>query len=195
MIASRYTYTPTMHFKIQVVATTMLPDRDGDGIADINDNCPGHANSDQNDIDKDGIGDVCDPFPNNQDNIGACIEANAKLQFNIDILSQANASLAVDIQALAAKNAILISTNQKLTEENFALRQMLADDDIDGVLNIADTCPKTPAGQSVDATGCSKKQFCSSITSIDMCKTADWKNDGFNKVSDCYWKSGSCNAR
>ncbi len=37
-------------------------DSDGDGIPDIDDNCPHTANADQADADGDGIGDVCDPF-------------------------------------------------------------------------------------------------------------------------------------
>ena len=35
-------------------------DTDGDGIADIRDNCPSIANPDQADADADGIGDVCE---------------------------------------------------------------------------------------------------------------------------------------
>lgn len=37
-----------------------LPDADGDGIPDELDNCPDVANSDQSDLDNDGMGDVCD---------------------------------------------------------------------------------------------------------------------------------------
>ena len=36
-------------------------DGDGDGVVDGEDNCPQDANSDQADIDLDGVGDVCDP--------------------------------------------------------------------------------------------------------------------------------------
>jgi hypothetical protein len=35
------------------------PDRDGDGIYDMSDNCPATPNPDQKDTDGDGIGDVC----------------------------------------------------------------------------------------------------------------------------------------
>jgi len=37
-----------------------LADRDSDGVADIDDNCPDDANTNQNDVDGDLIGDACD---------------------------------------------------------------------------------------------------------------------------------------
>ena len=35
-------------------------DSDGDGVGNVDDNCPGTPNADQSDIDNDGFGDVCD---------------------------------------------------------------------------------------------------------------------------------------
>lgn len=43
--------------------TGCLPDEDGDGASDSQDNCPTQANPYQKDTDADGLGDVCDPEP------------------------------------------------------------------------------------------------------------------------------------
>ena len=41
-------------------AIDVLPDSDGDGVADDSDNCPQFANDPQADLDADGVGDTCD---------------------------------------------------------------------------------------------------------------------------------------
>jgi thrombospondin type 3 repeat protein len=40
-------------------------DADADSVPDASDNCPGNANTDQADVDNDGIGDACDPSNGN----------------------------------------------------------------------------------------------------------------------------------
>ena len=49
-------------------------DSDGDGICNENDNCPDAFNPDQNDVDLDGAGDICDdcPFDPNKTDPGIC---------------------------------------------------------------------------------------------------------------------------
>ena len=37
------------------------PDRDADGVADAQDNCPDRPNRSQQDVDGNGVGDACDP--------------------------------------------------------------------------------------------------------------------------------------
>ena len=47
---------------------TPLPDSDGDLVPDTQDNCTTIANADQRDTDGDGLGDVCDAYPNDPTN-------------------------------------------------------------------------------------------------------------------------------
>jgi hypothetical protein len=47
------------------------PDRDGDGLLDVADDCPLYPNADQRDVDGDGYGNACDPDFNNDGLVGA----------------------------------------------------------------------------------------------------------------------------
>jgi hypothetical protein len=161
------TYPSSKHMKIQVVTNAPLPDSDKDGIPDNSDNCPNDYNPDQQDTDNDGVGDACDPFPLNPDNLGACIEENAKQE-----------------QAMS-----------KLLEENIMLKSIVADDDNDGIFNSMDLCPHTPENQPVDNSGCSKTEFCASFAASRQCAAADWKNDNPLGARDCRWYKGKCIVR
>lgn len=50
------------------IGGTLFYDTDGDGVPDVEDNCPVDANPDQEDADEDGLGDVCDDCPFDPDN-------------------------------------------------------------------------------------------------------------------------------
>ncbi len=54
-------------------------DTDDDGVDDLNDNCPSVPNNQQQDLDGDGVGDFCDPFPDQTDHIIA--------QCNVELLA------------------------------------------------------------------------------------------------------------
>lgn len=49
----------------EIVTEGITCDRDGDGVLDMDDNCPDDANADQADYDGDGVGDVCDDDDDN----------------------------------------------------------------------------------------------------------------------------------
>ena len=49
--------------RLSVAIYVETPDTDGDGVDDVDDNCPETSNADQADQDADGVGDVCDNCP------------------------------------------------------------------------------------------------------------------------------------
>ena len=103
-----------------------VPDADGDGIADGDDNCPDDANANQLDTDEDGDGDACDADDDNDTVVDG--GDNCPLDANPD---QADA------------------------DGDGAGNVCDADLDGDGVIDAADACLPTQTGAVVNADGCS----------------------------------------
>jgi len=84
---------PTLLVTVNLTASSITDDRDGDNITDICDNCPDVSNQLQFDLDSDGIGDVCDgdidgdDIANAHDDVNGtdnCPEVHNPLQEDLD---------------------------------------------------------------------------------------------------------------
>jgi hypothetical protein len=60
-------------------------DSDGDGFSDGSDNCPEVFNPEQLDLDSDGLGDVCDPNPEDPDDLAWCFQDLDRCSTELDL--------------------------------------------------------------------------------------------------------------
>jgi hypothetical protein len=105
---------------------------------------------------------------------------------------------------VGAINEQLTACTTALASANTSIATMTADADDDTVPDQRDACGDTPAGQFVDAAGCSQAQFCAGVAVATKagrkaCKKADWKNDEPSmrrKQSDCTFakRTRTCDA-
>jgi hypothetical protein len=107
---------PLQPVVILPVTVEALADRDKDGVADVNDNCPDAANPDQADRDRDKVGDVCDNCPtvanpgqadSNSDGAGDACQAHAEI---LSIRQDGGAFLEVQAHVGDPQNAPLSGT-------------------------------------------------------------------------------------
>lgn len=144
-------------------------DDDNDTVPDTNDNCPLVVNANQADADGDGIGNACDPNPNDGptgDLDGDGVANNAD---NCPTLANSNQA---DFDADGLGDACD------------------PDDDNDGVMDANDLCPNTAAGTQVNAAGCPDADGDGVADTADNCPNsqnadqADFDHDGIGDVCD-----------
>jgi len=145
--------------EIGAQGTCTVPDGDGDGVCDQQDNCPGIPNPTQEDTDGDGIGDVCDPCPvdpfNDSDIDGYCADAdNCPFTSNASQLDDDG-----DEVGDACDNCVLDLNADQADEDGDAIGDVcdvcpgdpVNDPDLDGVCHLVDKCPDHPdPGQEDD---------------------------------------------
>ena len=160
-------------------------DSDGDGVLDIDDNCPGVPNADQTNADSDALGNACDncpltnnPFQENSDSDSfgdAC--DNCPNSVNSDQLDS-------DCDGIGnACDGSLDCTDG-----------VDCDDDCDGLFNQEDNCPQSANGPALGTCVWGYLgQFCltdahcgtSGICSQDQDDTAPPLGNGIGDVCDC----------
>jgi hypothetical protein len=132
-------------------------DRDGDGLLDLDDNCPNDPNAGQEDADGDDQGDVCDPDDDGDgvdDEIDNCPDLANTVQANLDEDADGDAC-DPDLDGDGVANESDNCPNVANPEQQEACVADANDTDGDGQLNLDDNCPGdfNPGQQDPDGDG------------------------------------------
>jgi hypothetical protein len=210
-LADKTLYIASIDGVLTAINVGLPPDRDGDGVADRDDNCADTYNPEQNDTDGDGVGDACNDTSDSDNDEWSDHSDNCPLIFNPlqENADQDSYGDVCDPYPLVADNLMaclddrddyainvnnLMIANSDLNHQIDILEGRLSDDDNDEVIDTYDACLDSQE-IDVDSKGCSINQFCSAFSSPQYCNNADWKNDEPLNALDCKWASKQCLVR
>ncbi len=187
-----------------LVTYNFEPDGDGDGVADIADNCPGVANPDQANLDNDAFGDACDPDDDGDgvaDGTDNCPLTPNSDQLDTDGDGTGDACDTDDDNDTVVDttdNCPLVANQGQADLDGDGLGDACdPDDDGDGVADTTDNCPLVPNADQLDTDGDGMGNACDTdddndgvADTADNCPLnanadqADFDNDGIGDTCD-----------
>jgi hypothetical protein len=108
-------------------------DVDGDGVVNVADSCPMDRNADQANRDGDELGDVCDPFPDQRDNLNACLVQR-------EFVQALGAAQSDELTTLLEERERLRGENRRLRDEIERLRAGIDTGDAHALTRDPDQC-------------------------------------------------------
>lgn len=151
-------------------------DSDSDSIGNNADNCPNVANTDQADLDSDGIGDVCD---DDRDGDGVLNADEVAAGSDPDMFDTDS-----DTIGDGADNCPVVSNTNQEDLDNDSVGDVCDDDrDGDGVANASDAFPDNPV-ESEDVDGDTVGNNADNCPNIANTDQADLDGDGTGNVCD-----------